>query len=128
MNPPAERKRRYPGFVWMLKKCLYGRRAGPKRWKKTFRETLVTLGLEASLVQPSLFRHPTSGVVMEAHVDDIEITGPDEEVDTILQRLGEIFLLKVAPIVEAGTISDFLGRRKDENKRCTVYSAISITS
>ena len=35
---------------------------------------------------------------MEAHVDDIEITGPDEEVDTILQRLGEIFLLKVAPL------------------------------
>ena len=57
----------------------------------------VTFGLEPLLVQPSVFRHPTFGVVMEAHVDDIEITGPDEEVDTILQRLGEIFLLKVAP-------------------------------
>ena len=73
--------------------------------------TLVTLGLEASLVQPSLFRHPTSRLVMEAHVDDTEITGRDEEVDTILQRLGEIFLLKVSPIGEAGAISVFLGRR-----------------
>ena len=108
VNPPAEWKRRYPGFMWLLKKCLYGRRAGPKRWYQTFRETLINLGLEASLVQPSLIRHPTSGVVMEAHVDDIEITGPDKEVDKILQRLGEIFLLKVAPIVEAGTISVFL--------------------
>ena len=124
VSPPAEWKRRYPGFTWLLKKCLYGRRAGPKRWYQTFRETLVTLGLEASLVQPSLFRHPTSGVVMEAHVDDIEITGPDEEVDTILQRLGNIFLLKVAPIVKAGTISVFLGRRKMRTKDA-LYTAPS---
>ena len=89
-------------MAWLyvvVKKCLYGRRPGPKRWYQTFRETLFTLGLEASLVQPTLFRHPTSGVVMEAHVDDIEISGPDEEVDAVLQRQGEVVLLTVAPIV-----------------------------
>ena len=124
VNPPAEWKRRYPGFMWLLKKCLYGRRAGPKRWYQTFRKTLVTLGLEASLVQPSSFRHPTSGVVMEPQVDDIEITGEDEEVEIILQRLGAIFLLKVAPIVEPGTISVFLGRRKMRTKDA-LYTAPS---
>ena len=116
VNPPAECRQRWLGFMWLLKKCLYGRRCGPKRWYQTCREILITLGLEASLVQPSLIRHPTSGVVMEAHVDDIEVTGPDEEVDAILQRLGEVFLLKVAPIVEGGTISVFLGRRKMRTK------------
>ena len=122
VNPPAEWRRRWPGFMWLLKKCLYGRRPGPKRWYQTFRETLVTLGLEASLVQPTLFRHPTHGVVMEAHVDDIEITGPDEEVDA--QRLGEVFLLKVATTAEAGTISVFLGRRK-MRKKDALYTAPS---
>ena len=62
--------------------------------------------------------------VMEAHVDDIEMSGPDEEVDAILQRLGEVFLLKVAPIAEAGTISVFLGRRKMRTKDA-LYTAPS---
>ena len=53
---------------------------------------------------------------MEAHVDEIEIAGPDEEVDAILQCLGEVFLLEVAQIAEAGTISVFLGRRKMRTK------------
>ena len=114
VNPPAEWRRIWLGFMWLLKKCPYGRRPRPKRWNQTFRETLVTLGLEASLVLSTLFRHPTSGVVMEAHVDDIEITGPDDEVAAILQRLGEVFLLKVAPSAEAGTISVF--RRKMRTK------------
>ena len=46
VNPPAEWRRRYPGYMW-LSKCLHGRRPGPKRWFQTFRETLITLGLEA---------------------------------------------------------------------------------
>ena len=61
---------------------------------------------------------------MEAHVDDIEVTGPDEEVDAILQRLGEVFLHKVAPTAEAGTISVFLGRRKMRTKDA-LYTAPS---
>ena len=43
--------------------CLDSQRS---EWYQTFRETLVTLVLEASLVQPMLFRQPASGVVMEA--------------------------------------------------------------
>ena len=128
VNPPAKWKRRCPGYMWLLKKCLYGRRPGPKRWYQTFRKTLITFGLETSLVQLTLFRHPTSGVVMEAHVDDIEMTGPDEEVDVILQRLGEVFLLKVAPLAEADTVFVFFWSKKDEDKRRAVHSVISVTS
>ena len=57
-------------------------------------------------------------------MDDIEITGTDEEVDAILRRLGEVFLLKVAPFAEAGTISVSLGRRKMRTKDA-LYTAPS---
>ena len=57
-------------------------------------------------------------------MDDIDITGPDEEVDAILKRLGEVVLLKVAPIAEPGMIYFFLGRRKMRTKD-TLYTAPS---
>ena len=51
--------------------------------------------MEQSLAQPSLFYGPRTGVALEVHVDDFEVTGPEAEMEKLSKNLSKEQIDKV---------------------------------
>jgi hypothetical protein len=86
--PPPEANEP-PGFVWLLRKSLYGLRSAPKEWWLTLLASLQGLGFTQSLHDPAvfIFRDPTNAIIglLALHVDDMLAAG-SVEFDRVLER------------------------------------------
>ncbi|CAB1113561.1 unnamed protein product [Ectocarpus sp. CCAP 1310/34] len=103
--------------VWGLKAWLYGFRLSPKGWCSTFHDFLIEKGFVQSKADPCLYILEAEGVILLVYVDDILLSGKDEEkvmmvVDLLKERFNTVFLgdaqhllgMKLERNVDAGTI------------------------
>ncbi|CAB1096463.1 unnamed protein product [Ectocarpus sp. CCAP 1310/34] len=103
--------------VWRLKAWLYGLRLSPKGWCSTFHDFLIEKGFVQSKADPCLYILEAEGVILLVYVDDILLSGKDEEkvmmvVDLLKERFNTVFLgdaqhllgMKLERNVDAGTI------------------------
>eukprot|EP00752_Nemacystus_decipiens_P002677 g2503.t1 len=78
--------------VWRLKAWLYGLRLSPKSWNGTFHKFLLELGFVASTADPCLYILHAGEVILLVYVDDILLTGTNEDlVTTIIAQMKERF-------------------------------------
>ena len=87
--PPPEAQEP-PGFVWVLRKSLYGLRSAPKEWWLTLLASLLGLGFTQSRHDPAVFiyREPTTSAIiglLALHVDDMLAAG-SADFDRVLDR------------------------------------------
>ncbi|GAU51888.1 hypothetical protein TSUD_416730 [Trifolium subterraneum] len=93
--------------VCKLKRSLYGLKQAPRVWFEKFRSTLLGFSFIQSQYDPSLFlqRTPKGIVVLLVYVDDIVVTGSDQEgISKIRELLHSSFHMK-----ELGRLTYFLG-------------------
>ncbi|CAL1399701.1 unnamed protein product [Linum trigynum] len=107
MERPPGYTRGTPDQVCLLRRSLYGLKQAPRAWFDKFHSTILTLGFQQSLNDPSLFtRHTGAGlVVLLIYVDDMIITGDDSAgITALTDGLHASFNLK-----ELGFVDYFLG-------------------
>ena len=102
-----------PGFeskgesVCHLRKSIYGLKQSPRAWFDKFSSTVVSHGMTRSQADHSVFfKRTTSGIViLVVYVDDIVITGSDNDgIQVLIRHLCSSFLTK-----DLGKLRYFLG-------------------
>ncbi|CAL1400615.1 unnamed protein product [Linum trigynum] len=107
MEPPPGYTFGEPGQVCLLRRSLYGLKQAPRAWFDKFHSTILALGFEQSLNDPSMFTRSSSRglVVLLLYVDDMIVTGDDAlGIAELTKGLHASFSLK-----ELGYVSYFLG-------------------
>jgi histone deacetylase 1/2 len=93
-------------LVLLLKRGLYGLAQSPRLWCRRVSEELARLGYMASPVDPCVFMHLQTGVILVLYVDDMLLTGTANTAifTTAVAQLGRNFKVK-----DLGAVSWFLG-------------------
>ncbi|KAJ6343827.1 hypothetical protein OIU76_005553 [Salix suchowensis] len=88
MSPPLGMFKTPSSEVWRLRRSLYGLKQAPRAWFNKFCSTLLAFHFIQSQFDSSLFLHQTSAgiVLFIVYVDDIVITGSDNELLQHLQK------------------------------------------
>lgn len=76
MRPPKDIKLPH-GYCLMVIRALYGLRQSPRAWYQKLRSTLVNWGWRISAYDPCVFINGDTGLILEVHVDDINVMGKD---------------------------------------------------
>jgi hypothetical protein len=92
------------GYIIQLEKASYGLKQAPFLWAKTLHKAMAEFGLEASMHDASLFHSEDNTLVVAAHVDDLTISGPDEQIKRFIAFLKTKFTLTTE-----STVTDLLG-------------------
>jgi hypothetical protein len=69
-----------PEYVLLLLKALYGLKQAPRQWYEKLTDYLLSTGWSVSEFDPSLYLHPERKLMMGVYVDDILLTGANEEI------------------------------------------------
>lgn len=77
MRVPTELQQYFGKYVRILK-SLYGLKQAAVMWYLLVSNFLKRIEFSPMAVDPTVFRHPGSGVVVGIHVDDFMLTGEDE--------------------------------------------------
>jgi hypothetical protein len=93
------------GCCLLLLKALYGLKQSPRAWYQKLRDTLVRWGWRMSAYDPCVFINDTTGLILEVHVDDINVMGRD--LQTILDFKAQFS--REFPISDEGECSWYLG-------------------
>src|SRR5664279_961952 len=104
-----------PGFivqeevskVCRLRKSLYGLKQSPRAWFGRLSQALSHFGMTRSANDHSVFYRHLKGktIVLDAYVDDLIITGDDDEGISALKK----FLSDQFQITDLGKLKYFLG-------------------
>lgn len=73
----------------------YGPRPAPKQWKLKLTEELNSLGHMGRVVQPTLLRSSSTGVVAEVHVNGFVVSEPRAQMTDLMLQVDEVLLFKV---------------------------------
>ncbi|OQE71140.1 hypothetical protein PENNAL_c0111G02651, partial [Penicillium nalgiovense] len=93
------------GCCLLLLKALYGLKQSPRAWYQKLRDTLVRWGWRISAYDPCVFINDGTGLILEVHVDDINVMG--RSLQEILNFKGQFS--KEFPISDEGECSWYLG-------------------
>jgi hypothetical protein len=93
------------GKVLRLRKALYGLKQSARSWYSKFANTLLQKGWRVSAFDPCIFIHDEKQLFQAVYVDDVIMTGPDE--DQIIGFKGE--LSEEFAMTDEGRCSYFLG-------------------
>jgi hypothetical protein len=74
MKPPKD-VQLTRGCCLLLLKALYGLKQSPRVWYQKLRDTLVCWGWRTSAYDPCVFINDTTRLILEVHVDDINVMG-----------------------------------------------------
>ena len=77
MKVPTELQKYFGKYIQILK-SLYGLKQAARMWYLLVSDYLKELGFAPMAVDPTIFRHTESGVIIKVHIDDFMITGGDE--------------------------------------------------
>ena len=93
LQPPLEANCK-KGYIWKLKKCVYGLSDASMKWYERVKSTMINLGGEMSSVDSALFIWHKDGVLeglIAVHVDDFLWAGSNRFYQSIIQQLRKIF-------------------------------------
>jgi hypothetical protein len=95
------------GKVCRLRKSLYGLKQSPRAWFGRFRKEICSMGYQQSNADHTLFFKHCHGKIMllVVYVDDIVITGNDEEEMLCLKKI----LSRSFEVKDLGNLHYFLG-------------------
>jgi len=109
MRPPKDIKLP-PGFCLMLIRALYGLKQSPRAWYQKLRNTLINWGWRMSAYDPCVFINDGTGLILEVHVDDINVMGKD--IQAILDFKTQIS--QTFPMTDEGECSWYLGMHVEQ--------------
>ena len=102
MSPP-EGTNTPIGYVWKLKKAIYGLKQASRMWHKKIADFLKDLDFKSTYSEPCLFHK--DGVIILIYVDDLVLTGYNiKGIDTLKEKLLKEFKMK-----DLGELSFFVG-------------------
>ena len=78
-------------LVWKHVKAMYGTRDAPQIWGDLEQETMASLGMQRSMIQPSVYFHVSEKRFVVAHVDDFLCLGPEENLMWLFEGLSAKF-------------------------------------
>ncbi|KAM4067913.1 reverse transcriptase (RNA-dependent DNA polymerase) [Hirsutella rhossiliensis] len=111
MKVPTELQQYFGKYVQILK-SLYGLKQAARMWYLLISEYLKEIGFSPMTVDPTIFRHTESGVIIGVHVDDFMITGGDEDaIELVKEKLKGRFEMK-----DLGEAENILGIRIQRHK------------
>ena len=93
-----------------LDKAMYGTKDAPAAWQAELEKTMVKLGFRPVVSGLCLCYHPSFGISVVGHVDDLMCVGPRCGLDIFLARLKSVCDLT----------STFLGPRPGEEQEGTI--------
>ena len=106
MKMPTELQQYFGKYVQILK-SLYGLKQAARMWYLLVSDYLKEIGFSPMAVDPTIFRHTKSGVIIGVHVDDFMITGADEvAIGKVKEKLKGRFEMK-----DLGEAENILGIR-----------------
>lgn len=91
--------------MWKLHKMLPGQRIASAGWVTTARKRLESLGNENCHAFPQCFLDRRRKVLLELHMDDIQGTGPIENLRTAIKELRGLVDLKASDVIRVGRYS-----------------------
>ena len=103
-----------PGWLWHLRKALYGLRIAPRFFSEFFGKVLKMYGLVRCVVDPQLFYGRKTGLLFSVHVDDIMVTGPTDAIMNLKKGLGKELRIKWLETLPPGKTSEwarYLGKQ-----------------
>lgn len=100
------------GFCLMLIKALYGLKQSPRAWYQKLRNTLLGWGWRISAYDPCVFIHDNTGLILEVHVDDINVMG--KTIQAILDFKTQIS--RTFPMTDEGECSWYLGMHVEQRR------------
>lgn len=100
------------GFCLLLIKALYGLKQSPRAWYQKLRNTLVDWGWRMSAYDPCVFINDSTGLILEVHVDDINVMGKD--IQAILDFKTQIS--RTFPMTDEGECSWYLGMHVEQDR------------
>lgn len=83
-------------FLWVLRRQLYGMCEALSAWQDHVVALLSDFGFERGVAGPTLFFNRDTEVVIDLHVDDFHVTGPQLAMDDLSSELDKHLLIKVA--------------------------------
>jgi hypothetical protein len=116
MKVPTELQQYFGKYVQILK-SLYGLKQAARMWYLLVSDFLKEIGFSPMAVDPTIFRHTESGVIIGVHVDDFMITGEDEAaIGKVKRQLEGRFEMK-----DLGEAENILGIRiRRHNGKLTI--------
>ena len=87
---------------WRLKKMLYGTRAAPKAWSDHLCAALLSHGFARGRTDPCYYTHGERNLHIVAHVDDMMLAGPQQEIEALVKKLGGELALKSTDLMQRG--------------------------
>jgi len=79
MRPPKDIKLPH-GLCLMVIRALYGLKQSPCAWYQKLQNTLISWGWRMSAYDPCVFINDNTGLILEVHVDDINVMGKDLQI------------------------------------------------
>jgi hypothetical protein len=98
------------GFCLLLIKALYGLKQSPRAWYQKLRDTLLSWGWRMSAYDPCVFINDSTGLILEVHVDDINVMG--KNIQAVLDFKTQIS--QTFPITNDGECSWYLGMHVEQ--------------
>ena len=89
--PPQDERYGDKNLVGKLVKAMYGTRDAPQIWGDLVQETMTSLGMQSSMIQPSVYFHVSKKLVVVTHVDDFLCVGPEENLTWLFEGLSAKF-------------------------------------
>lgn len=109
MRPPKDIK--LPrGFCLMVIRALYGLKQSPRAWYQKLRDTLISWSWRVSAYDPCVFINDSTGLILEVHVDDINVMG--KHLQAILEFKTQIS--QTFPMTDEGECSWYLGMHVEQ--------------
>jgi hypothetical protein len=94
MKVPIELQQYFGKYVQILK-SLYGLKQAARMWYLLVSDFLKKIGFSPMAVDPTVFRHTESGVIIGVHVDDFMLTGEDDvAIEKVKEQLKGRFEMK----------------------------------
>jgi hypothetical protein len=66
------------GFVWKLKRALYGLVQSPRAWFRRLKDEMIKLGFRQSPYEPCIYIHNSRRLIISVVVDDLSIFTPED--------------------------------------------------
>ena len=106
-QPKMMENEKYPDYVCMLHKPLYGLKQSPRQWYAKLHKFLLNANFTRLYSEPNLYVRKTRSefIILEVYVDDLPIAGTSEkEILEVIKELQHHF-----PVKHLGPLEHFLG-------------------